>query len=204
MVKIRKFLYFFINLIVLGTGAGLIALTHPEVAANILSVKIDYSYNGLTPCIDLSRSELMIIGGFFVLIELVYFLSMALSRKQEATIWYENPEGRVEITVKAVEDFVRKIASEIEDVKEIEPTIRESKGGIRVVAKVALWTGSDLPTLTQKIQHSIKDKIQNVIGIADVSSVEVSIARIQAREVRTPTPVKTETEPQAPTMVPNQ
>ena len=178
MIKVKFVLYATLLLLLLIAAGTLVGLALPGVSPVIYSLTFESDLFAFV----LGRGQLAAVGALILLFEISYFILIFTSAKQEATIWYENPEGRVEISIKAVEDFVRRIAMEIPEIKEIVPSIKEEKEGIKVITKVCLWTGSTVPTLTQKIQHEVKDKIQNVLGIADVSGVEVTITKIQARE----------------------
>jgi hypothetical protein len=94
----------------------------------------------------LALSPLQTAGLGLLMLALIvgYVATLVVSLRQEATIWYENPEGRVEISIGAVEDFVRRVAVDFPEIKE---SARQSRkqGRIKVVSRVAVWTGSTIP-----------------------------------------------------------
>ena len=197
MTKLKNLLYSVILVLMLAQAVALLVLGVPGL----------FSSTGDSLALGtLALSPLQTAGLGLLMLALLagYVASLVVSLRQDATIWYENPEGRVEISIGAVEDFVRRVAADFPEIKEISPTIRESKDGIKVVSRVAVWTGSTIPALTQRLQHDIKEKIQNVLGIADVSSVEVNIAKIQSREAARATAHTEASEDSAPIGVPNQ
>ncbi len=200
MTKVKLVLNALFLFLWLCVAAALIAPMLPDVSPAQLSLTL--VCDGGT--FALGRLELAAAGFALLLGLLGLAAAWSASRRQAATLWYENPEGRVEIAISAVEDFVRRVAADFQEIREITPTIREGKDGIRVITRVSVWTGSSIPTLTQKIQHDIKDKIQNVLGIADVSGVEVSISSIQARPMVLTARETPGGDEAAPVSVPNQ
>jgi uncharacterized alkaline shock family protein YloU len=111
------------------------------------------------------------------------FLNMRVRTcAKEKNISFANPEGQITITVKAIEDFVEKAGQEFSQVVDLKPTIVAGKEGIKINAKVSLVAGAHVPRLAEGIQHTIKNRVQTVLGIENILSVEVHITKLVTKK----------------------
>lgn len=121
--------------------------------------------------------------GLVVLLLGILFLNMRLKEiMSEKSITFANPEGKITITVKAIEDFVEKVGQEFSQVIDIKPSIISNKEGIKISAKAVLVAGTHVPRLAEGIQHTIKNRIQTILGIENITSVEVHISKLVAKK----------------------
>lgn len=118
---------------------------------------------------------------------LVVFLSFLFARillggqQKERTIAFENPSGRVSITLNALEDMVRRAILDISEVKEIKPSMIATKKGIEVTCRLVLKSDGNIPDMTLKIQDLIKGQLQDVLGIEENVVVLIHITKIIAQ-----------------------
>lgn len=114
----------------------------------------------------------------------ILFLSILFARiisggrQKEKTIAFDNPSGRVSISLHALEETVKKAVLRILEVKEIKPTIIASKKGIEINCRVILRSESSIPELTSRLQEIIKERVQDVLGIEENVIVRIHIVRI--------------------------
>jgi len=123
-----------------------------------------------------------IITGFIMIILGLIFLKMRLSAgTKDKYISFDNPEGEVTLSIKAIEDFVRRVGHEFGQVVDMSSKIVPAHGGLKVKVKVSLLAGSNVPQLTENIQHEIKSRVQNILGIENVLGIEVNVNKIIPR-----------------------
>ncbi len=97
-------------------------------------------------------------------------------------IAFDNPEGRVYVSLVALEDLVRRELSSLEEVKEVRASVSAKKNGdLYIESRVCLNGDINIPEVTSKLQGIIKTKIQNMIGAELGVEVEVDVVKIVPR-----------------------
>ncbi|MDP8263289.1 MAG: alkaline shock response membrane anchor protein AmaP [Candidatus Ancaeobacter aquaticus] len=123
-----------------------------------------------------------VAGVLVVILVLLYLLVKARESHQEAAIAFDNPNGEVSISLGAIENFVMRVGKEFSEIKTLHPKIIARKDGVDIALKVDLWSGMNLPRVTETVQSVVKSQIQNILGIENVHSVEVMVSKIVSRE----------------------
>jgi len=127
----------------------------------------------------------MIVGGSGAALILfsLFIGSFAISRLQrEKVISFENPDGRVTVSVAAIEDFVKRTVKQVQGIKEIRPDVIASKKGVSINARVILYSDTNIPELTDRIQSLIKSKVQDILGLDETITAKVHITKIVSRD----------------------
>lgn len=134
----------------------------------------------IQPIIDgqLNSSNGIWTGLVLVLLGFLFFVMRVKADLSQRSISFDNPEGEVTITIRAIEDFVKRVGQEFSQVEEMSPTIISTREGIKVRAKTVLVAGSHVPRLAEGIQHTIKSRMQNILGIENVTTVEVHVSKL--------------------------
>ena len=108
---------------------------------------------------------------------------IALSRlEREKTLAFDNPDGRVTVSLTAIEDFMRKLGSQIPEIKELKPKVSATKKAVIVDTKIILYSETSIPNITEKIQSIVKNRIQDMLGIEEPIIVRVHIHKLIDRE----------------------
>lgn len=163
-------LFLLIGCMLLAVGLGIRGIID-------LSLYIEYfkSLNNLWLIVS-SIGVVFIILGFSI-------IKIAIGRFQrEKTIAFTNPEGEVTISLGAIEDFIKKAAIAIAEVKEIRSDVVAGKKGIDITTRVTLWSDINIPETAQKIQDIIKSRVQNILGIEEAITVKVHVAKIVQKD----------------------
>ena len=145
----------------------------------------------LRSAIDLIRSTsfttnvkvgLSVTGLLLILINiLIAQLSIGKLQRQK-TIAFENPHGQVTLSLSAVEDYIKKITDRMTEIKEIKSTIYARKSGVEVITRAALYSGVNIPEVTEKVQAMIRSHLQEMLGLDETITVKVHVARIVERD----------------------
>ncbi len=130
------------------------------------------------------RWILGVISVILLIKNFIYAQAISDRKMREKTIAFDNPSGRVTVSLMALEDLVRKIVlSNSTDVKEIKVNIVVSrKGRLDVFARLALQTEVNIPDMTSSLQEIIKRKIQETIGIDEPINVRIHISKFVASD----------------------
>ncbi|MBI3312256.1 MAG: alkaline shock response membrane anchor protein AmaP [Candidatus Omnitrophica bacterium] len=130
-----------------------------------------------------------LIGLGLILLNWVY-ADLALARvRRQKTIAFENPEGRVTVSLAAIEDFIRRSTEELPEVKELRSDVIARKGRILVRARAVFWSDAHIPDAAEKIQAMVRGKVQEMLtGIEEPVHVQVHVAKIIHRDQKTSLP----------------
>jgi uncharacterized alkaline shock family protein YloU len=110
-------------------------------------------------------------------------VQIALSRlEREKTLAFDNPDGRVTVSLTAIEDFMKKLTSQIPEIKELKPKVSATKKAVIVDTKVILYSETSIPNITEKIQSIVKNRVQDMLGIEEPIIVRVHINKLVDRE----------------------
>lgn len=105
------------------------------------------------------------------------------------TIAFDNPAGRVNVSLTAIEDLAKRVIDGIPEVREVKSKIAVSKKGLTIRMTLVLRSESSIPEVTQRVQDLVKAKVQDVIGLEEPVKVSIFIGKIipdQTREKRKP------------------
>lgn len=124
------------------------------------------------------RVESILAGVVLVLAVMLYALSAFRLPEKSQYLAYDIEGGSVSISLKAVENFLARLASEFAAVDELEPTIKTKNGVLDVQLDVKVKAGSQIPELCRMLQDRARVTIREKVGISDVQSVRVRVQEI--------------------------
>ena len=101
---------------------------------------------------------------------------------REKFIAFNNPDGQITVSLMAIEDFIKRAARQIEEVKELKADAIASRKGVHISCRVALWSDANIPEVTERIQGVVKGRVQDMLGIEEAITVKVHVAKIVQRE----------------------
>lgn len=160
----------------MGIGLVAFALHWVSVEGTILWLEAAYRQQNL-------RIAAFLIGVGLILLNWM-FAELTLSKLQrQKTIAFNNPDGQVTVSLVAIEDFIRRSAQELEDVKEIRSEVVARKGRILARVRVTLWAEAHIPEVTERIQSVVRSRIQEILsGLEEPVHVRVHVVKIAYRE----------------------
>lgn len=168
---------FFYTLVFLLLGGLLII-----IAANIIPLaSITDTINTIYTNTDV-RLVIGITGALLIFISLmVVQITLGLIQK-EKTIAFENPDGQVTISLTAIEDFIKRSMKQLPEIKESRPTVRAGKKGITIINKIVLFSDTNIPETTEKIQGIVKSRVQDMLGVDEPVEIRVNVTKIAHKE----------------------
>lgn len=128
---------------------------------------------------DMSRRIVLGVStGIILLMNYLFVRAISGSQQRGKTIAFDNPSGRVSVSLSAMEDLTRRLISKVPEVKEVKSSILAGKKGLEVEARLVLNTDVNIPEMTSKLQDLVKRKIQDTIGIEENVVVRVHVIKI--------------------------
>ena len=112
-----------------------------------------------------------------VSVRLVYY---AFRRKYSGqTVVHETALGEIRVSLDAVENLVRRVARQIQGVRDVASHVSLTPAGIRVWAKIVVSPDVSIPAVSNDVQSSIKSYVRNVVGV-EVAEISVYVENITA------------------------
>jgi hypothetical protein len=176
-ILVRIAIFFYVLVITIIGLSGLLLLAH-LVDLNGYEKFLGYVYRD---------AKAGTIAG--VVVAATMLISFALARiiygrqERERIITFDNPLGRVTISLSALEDLVRRMAVRSPQIKEIRPEIASTKKGIKVDVRLVLRSDVNIADLTADLQETIRRKIQDVIGKEEKVLVRVHVIKISTENI---------------------
>jgi hypothetical protein len=119
-----------------------------------------------------------------LLISLVFARVIYGRQEQERLIHFDNPLGRVTISLSAIEDLIRRLVVHTPQIKEIRPAIISTKKGLEIEIRLVLRSDVNIPEMTADLQDIIKRKVQDVIGSEETVNICVHVIKIAPESSR--------------------
>lgn len=117
--------------------------------------------------------------GLFILLNNYVFARAILSQQQRGKmIAFDNPGGRVSVSLAALEDLVRREMARAPEVKEVRCTVFAARKAIEINARLILNADVNIPEMTSRLQDMVKGKVQDTIGIEENVVVKIDVVKI--------------------------
>ena len=139
----------------------------------------------LDPLLDFSNLYLVVgLSGVLLILVTLSLANFSFKKFQaEKTIGYSTNEGQVIISLGAIEDFIRRLTQQLPDVKELRSDVFVTRRGIEIESRVILWSTSNIPNITERIQSVIQGQVQGLLsGIDKPVLVNVHVTKIAQRD----------------------
>lgn len=148
---------------------------------------------------SLTRLAILLSGVLLIMYALyILLLPKRLKQDQEHFIVQQTGSGELRISIRAIENIIKKCVSVNADMRLVEMNVDHARNGVRVDLRIALPGNISIPLAVESLQKQIKKQIQAVAGIDDADvRVSVETAEQNASDatyrVEEPTPIIGET-----------
>jgi len=151
------------------------------------------------------RMIFALLAGVILLQNYTFYRYFSVNVHRDKIIAFDNPSGRVTVSLVAMEDLVRRMLIKNDEVKEVKPNIVASKKGLQVKIRLVLRSDVNIPELTSKLQNAVKQKIQDTIGLEESLDVSIYVGKISHERFKKQSTSKEKIpEEKSPTNVPFQ
>lgn len=143
-----------------------------------------------------SQIAMGVVGAFFILTGLTSYLRAVRKLNRNRMITFQNPDGEVTVTVAAVEEFIRKVAKDIPNIVNVRCRVRyHRRKGLHVISDVVISAGTSIPSVTEKIQMEVKNKVHTMLGIEDKVTITTNVKKITGEVPRGDEKLEDDNEP---------
>jgi len=122
----------------------------------------------------------------------VFYRSFTVNTHKEKTIAFDNPAGRVSVSLGALEDLIKRVVGRIAEIREVKSKISASKKGLYIKIKLILRAEGSIPEVTSRVQELVKRKVQDTIGLDEPIEVAIFVGKILSDQSKEKYPPKVE------------
>ncbi|MFW6007503.1 MAG: alkaline shock response membrane anchor protein AmaP [Halanaerobiales bacterium] len=97
--------------------------------------------------------------------------------KEKITVVNNTELGEVDVTLEALENLVRSVANQQEEIEDIDTKLEPTENGIRISLTGKVYPSTVIPELTENLQKVIKGYIEDTTGV-QVEEVRILIDNI--------------------------
>ncbi len=116
---------------------------------------------------------------FAFLFGLSLYLPFSMLRRGEGkVIPLKNPLGEVDISQRAICEFIQRVGKEVEGVEDVRAGIRSDGEGVDVSLTLSARTQGEIPRLIDELQTVVKNYLNQTLGIENVREIKVKVARL--------------------------
>ncbi len=119
-----------------------------------------------------------ISGGVILFMNFLFYQLYSINAHRDKIIAFDNPSGRVSVSLVALEDLIKRMLYKMDEIKEVKASIAVTRKGLRVKVRLALRSEANIPELTASMQELVKSKIQDIIGLEEPISITIYVGRI--------------------------
>ncbi len=158
-------------------------------SAGLVVHLIPVEYVTLISQVIYDDKQLRLIVGLIAV--LIFFMNIFFNRViagkefREKNIAFDNPSGRVTVSLNAMEDLIRRVVCRMGEVKDVRAArITAGKRGLEVRINLALHGDVNIPETTAQLQETVKRRILDTIGIDEAVIVRVDVTKISSEDSR--------------------
>lgn len=120
-----------------------------------------------------------VAGTTLILLVILYWLTTISGGGKEQFLSFETDGGTVNIRVKAVNEFLKRLADEFADILKLRADISASRDGrVEVQLDLEVKSGTKIQQLSQVLQQRVRESMREGLGIAEVTAIKVNVNEI--------------------------
>ncbi len=159
---------------------SLVAAVYPPVLlslGDVISGPTTYAVEGTW-----GRALALLMGLLFILLVIYFIWGNRQAIRRERTVVLQNPLGEVLVSLPAIEDFDRVLKGKIEGLRDIKGRVVDTRRGLKVTARITVYSEYSIAEVTQKVQDAIRNYVQNTLGIEQDINPVVVVTKVVSRE----------------------
>jgi len=120
-----------------------------------------------------------VIVVFLFLVALSIYLPISTwTEGKAAAISLRNPLGEVEISQRAICEFIQRVGKEVQGVEDLRAKVKSTEEGIDVGLTLSAHAQGEIPRLIDELQTVVKNYLKNTVGIENVREIKVKVGKI--------------------------
>lgn len=114
----------------------------------------------------------------FLFVLSIYLPLFTWTEKKGTIIPLRNPLGEIEISQKAISDFIQRIGAEVEGVQDLKAKVKSTEEGVDIDLSLSVQAQGEIPRLIDELQTVVKKYLNSTVGIENVREIKVKVGKI--------------------------
>lgn len=120
-----------------------------------------------------------VVSSIILLLGIIYVVNYLDYTYRTKSISFDNPGGKVKISLKAIEDYITStISKRIEGIKTIKVKSFVTNKGLETKITLKIFSNLNIPEVCNNIQELTKRYLQDTIGIERIANIEIYVSNI--------------------------
>jgi len=131
-----------------------------------------------------------VAGGVILFLNYIFYQSFSVNVHKGKTIAFDNPSGRVSVSLAAIEEMTKRVISKVGEVREVKSKITASKRGLHIKVTLILRSEGSIPEVTSQVQEMVKARVQDAIGLDEPIEIAIFVGKILPDQIKEKRPEK--------------
>jgi hypothetical protein len=123
----------------------------------------------------------LMIGLLLLLFSFVTIYLAIADLHSSGRIKLDSPEGKLTVSVSAVEAYLNRLGRNIDGVKELRAKIRRTPTGWALFARVTVWSDQDIRVTNESIHQEIRKGVTQILGERSFEPMDIHVSKIDER-----------------------
>lgn len=119
-----------------------------------------------------------ILATVLLFLNFIFYQYFSVNVHREKIIAFDNPSGRVTVSMIAMEDLIKRVVESLGGIKDVRPDIKATRRGLKIKIRLTLFSDVHIPDITARVQQIVARKIQESVGLAEPSNIEIYVGKI--------------------------
>jgi uncharacterized alkaline shock family protein YloU len=109
---------------------------------------------------------------------ILYALTAVKLPEKSHYVAYDIEGGTVSISLRAVQDFLARLAGEFAAITDLKPSLAVQNGAVDVQLDVRVRAGAHIPELCRLLQERARSTLRDHVGLSEIKEVRVRVQEI--------------------------
>lgn len=132
--------------------------------------------------------EVGIISLILLLFGLYLLQPLVVRQEKGEALIEDNDLGDLKVSLGAIEGLIIREVRETEGIEQVRARLKWLEDGLQVSLRIQVSPGLELPSLTSKLQSSLRNQVQQQTGVK-INGVQILVEEISSGDAKTPTRV---------------
>lgn len=123
------------------------------------------------------------MGLLFILVGLTFAKVFIKRGRETEAIIFQGEMGPIVISISTIEDITKKVLKRFSLVKDWKAKTMIEGRDVEIKLRLVLWSGGDLPSLMNSIQHEIRERLRKVLGQEARLEILCDVVRIEESQL---------------------
>ena len=120
-----------------------------------------------------------LLGAVAILLLLLLWLYCGrLANRPDDVIEFRGRGGRIRLSTASIRDFIENVVGEFAAVQSLFPRLSVRRGKLEVELEIRVIEGTRIPELCEVLQDSIRDGLNDRLGLTRVRGIQVAVKEI--------------------------